>query len=130
MNPLNPAHPAELEMGNDHSDDKVEVNSYLYPCDHCGNLVDRTTLVDQMVYNAHTFDVVQYSRLCEACAQEDERRRTYGPSEAWALEAIKDGLARQYGAPMDVRWLQGDVHKILVHARVPNDQVNPDHEVR
>jgi len=85
-----------------------------YPCDDCGDFVDKFDRVDEYLVNAHTYEFERLAERCPACAQSYGKRRAFGEVENWLLEIIQESMYRYYGDPVIVRWLQGDEHRVVV----------------
>ena len=76
-------------------------------------------MVEQYLFNTHDLEVIELLRICPGCAEEEERSRTHG--EPWDIDAIEGYFRHKYGDGAEVRWLQGDEHRILVHVRLKRE---------
>lgn len=93
------------------------MESWDVPCGECGALHSRLLMVHQYVVSSHTLEFDRTNEFCSSCAIAEEKRRTYGQVEEWALEGFAQLMEQHYGERLDVRWLQGDEHKWLFHVR-------------
>jgi hypothetical protein len=84
------------------------------PCDKCEVPVAGADRVDQYRFNAHTFKFQKLASFCAACARREAENSTIGQPEEWALDETREIMYSEYGGLVDVRWLQGDEHHILV----------------
>ncbi len=93
------------------------MEDYDITCDDCGISFSRMTKLAEYVVNAHTWEFEKTNEFCPSCAHSEEARRTYGEVEEWALKGFVECMDREYGEPLEVKWLQGDEHKWLFHVR-------------
>jgi hypothetical protein len=87
------------------------------PCHECRRDVELAGSIYAVVIDAEAREPQIEARLCPRCARAEFRRRHFSPVDELARQDAAALLERLFGEPIQVTWLQGDVHRWAVLAR-------------